>query len=323
MVKEILLYTPIYSSAAEAFVNSMEENKGNDVVVRINTDGGDVEDGWSMVAKFAEHKGKKTVKVDGRAHSMGCFFLAYADDAECLDISQFLIHRAAYPQWVEKDAERMTEAMWATLNAVNGHLRAALESKIDVAKFEKLKKVSMDAVFSTSSRLDVFLTAEEAKKIGLVKRIVSITPEKKAELNSLMYKLAAQSTENTEETKPKEEKQLNTKKMTIEKLKAEHPEIFAQVVAIGVEKEKDRTGAWMAFVGIDTEAVSKGIKEGKEITQTIMAELSLKSFNAQALKNVAADSVKPVVTPEEVNKTEKELAISAFEADVKKGLEKK
>lgn len=321
MVKEILLYTPIYSSAAEAFVNSMEENKGNDVVVRINTDGGDVEDGWSMVAKFAEHKGKKTVKVDGRAHSMGCFFLAYADDAECLDISQFLIHRAAYPQWVEKDAERMTEAMWATLNAVNGHLRAALESKIDVAKFEKLKKVSMDDVFSTSNRLDVFLTAEEAKKIGLVKRIVSITPEKKAELNSLMYKLAAQSNENIIEST--EVKQLNTKKMTIEKLKAEHPEIFAQAVAIGVEKEKDRTGAWMAFVGIDAEAVSKGIKEGKEITQTIMAELSLKSFNAQALKNVTADSLKPVVTPEEVNKTEKELAISAFEADVKKGLEKK
>lgn len=319
MIKEILLYSPIYSFSAEAFVNSMEENKNADIVVRLNTDGGSPEDGWSMLAKFMEHTGKKLVKVDGRANSMGLYFLCYADDSECLDVSQFVLHRAAYSEWVEKNPNYMTDAMWQSLNAVNSKLRAALESKIDVKKFEKLKKVSLDDVFSTESRIDVTLTAEEAKKIGLVKRVVAITPEKKAEISSLMYKIAAYSVDAQSEIIIKEEevKPLNTKKMNIEKLKTENPDLFKEVLALGASQERDRAGAWLAFIAVDADAVAKGIKEGKEMSATTMAELALKSVAGKKISEIEGESPAAIVTEEPTLPTvESDKKKAAFEAEV-------
>lgn len=327
MIKEILIYTPIYSYSAEAFVKAMEENKDSDIVVRINTPGGSPEDGWGMIAKFSEHKGKKLVKVDGRAHSMGGYFLAYCDDSEALDVSTVVIHRAAYPEYIESNPNYMTDQMWENMDQINAKLRAALESKIDVKKFEKLKKVSMDDIFSNEKRIDVMLTAEEAKKIGLINRVVTITPEKKAEMDSIMYSIAAYSTGIPKPTIQKqtevEVKPLKTKKMTIEQLKAEHPELYTQAVTIGVEKEKDRTGAWMAFVGVDAEAVVKGIKEGKELSATAMAELSLKSVSAEVLNKVKKDAAPDVVTAEvKTEKEEKEAVVANFEKEVMDGIKK-
>ena len=57
MATEILLYSSIYSFSAESFIKEMEAASGNDVVLRINTPGGDPQAGFGMIAKFAEHKG--------------------------------------------------------------------------------------------------------------------------------------------------------------------------------------------------------------------------------------------------------------------------
>ncbi len=323
MTKEILLYTPVYQYSAEAFVNAMEENKDSDVVVRLNTDGGNPEDMWSMLAKFAEHKGKKLVKVDGRAYSAGTFFLAYSSDSEALDVSQMMIHRAAYPTYIENDPDFMDDGMWENLNTINKKLRTALEAKIDVKKFEEMKAVKMDDIFSNEQRLDVFLTAKEAKSIGLINRIVTITPQKKAEIKTFMKMAAHSPVVVTPPKKTDEEKEVQTSKnqtMTIEKFKADHPEIYAAVIAEGVAKEKDRVGAWMAFIEIDPKTVAKGIRKGKDITATIMAELNVKSFTKGKVAEITADAVKPVVTAEAKDQTEKEAKNAAFEAEVAKGL---
>lgn len=325
MTKEILIYTSIQSYSAEAFITALEENKDSDIVVRINTPGGSPEDGWGMIAKFSEHTGKKLVKVDGRANSMGAYFLAYADDAEGLDVSTAVLHRAAYAEYIESNPNYMTDAMLESRDQINAKLRAALEAKIDVKKFEKLKKVSMDDLFANDKRIDVVLSAEEMKKIGLINRITNITPEKKAEIDSIMYGIAAYSsgvpelkTETEKEVKPK-----NPINMTIEKLKAENPTIYNEIFALGVAKEKDRTGAWMAFVKVDTEAVVKGIKDGVELSATAMAELSLKSVSAQALEKIKADSAGKIQTDEpKTDEEKKTVEMKAFEDEVKANLKK-
>mgnify|MGYP006921289540 CR=1 FL=1 len=327
MVKEILIYTPIYSYSAEAFIKAMEESKNGDIVVRVNTPGGSPEDGWGMIAKFAEHKGKKLVKVDGRADSMGAYFLAYADDAEALDVSRAVIHRAAYPEYIEKNPNYMTKSMWEQMDQINAKLRAALEAKIDVKKFEKLKKVSMDDIFSNDNRLDVVLTAEDMKKIGLVNRVVTITPDKKAEIETMMFQIAAHSTGIPTPQTETEVKPLNTKTMTSEKLKAENPAAYNEIleagIAAGVAKEKDRTGAWLAFIKIDAESVEKGIKEGKDLSQTAMAEFTAKAISAKTLTAVAADAADPLKTDEvKTKEQEKEKTLSAFEKEVLDGVKK-
>lgn len=317
-MKEIYLYGGIYSWTAQAVMTAMEQYKNDDIKIRVNSAGGEPEAGWGMVAKFSEHKGKKLIVVDGKAQSTAAFMLAYADEAESLDVSQFLLHRAAYPSWVESNKNYMTDAMWNELNAVNSKLRTALEGKIDVKKFETITGVTLDQMFSNDTRIDVPFTAEQALEIGLISSIKKITPEKKAEIEAFEYKIAAEAlglqkaAENIDNPK--------TVNMTIDKLKAEHPSLFADVVKLGADQERDRVGSWMAFVDVDAKAVAEGIKEGKTLNATAMAELTRKALSAQSLKSLEEEAPNAVVTKEAETKekTEKEAKVAAFEAEIDK-----
>jgi ATP-dependent protease ClpP protease subunit len=299
-MNEVLVYGYIYDFSAQEFVRSFSEIEGDSIVCRINTDGGGPEAGWSMIGKFSEFSGQKLVKVDGKAYSMGAFMCCYANDVECFDVSQFLIHRASYGMWYE--SEYMDDAEKTNLINVNKKLREAFEAKVDVAKFENLKVckdngVTVNRLFSMDERIDVFLTADEAKKIGLVNRIVKITPEKAASINKSVSKLAASSNNvdsliikfpenNTPEqpvvvaTNENNNKQSikQTNKMKIEELQAQHPELYAAVVNVGVKQEQDRVGAWMPWQEIDADAVKTGISSGASISQKDISEFSLKAM---------------------------------------------
>lgn len=316
-MKEILLYGSIYTYGAESFINSMNDAEDEDIVIRVNSDGGSPETGWGMIAKCAEHKGKVKMKVDGKAHSTAAYMLCYAEDVECLDVSQFLLHRAAYAYWIENNAELMTQAMKDNLAFVNGKLRKALESKIDVAKFEQLKGVTLDALFSTDSRIDVMLSPAEAKKIGLVNRVVSITPQKKAEIDSYMQMAAhAQPVPAPKPTNP------IITKMDITKLKAEHPAVYAEVIALGVAQEKDRVEACMVFMEIDPAGVKAAIESGKQLSAKQMADFTLKAVSGKRVEAIATEGAEEVKTDEVKKKaeTEAEAKVSAFELEARKHL---
>lgn len=331
---EVLLYGSINEYSAREFILAMNENAEQEIDVRINSGGGSPEYGWGMVTKFIEHQSAKKIKIDGQAHSMALFFLCYADDAEAIDTTQLCLHRAAYPEWYE--GSFMDDAAWSNLDKVNKSLRAALEAKIDVKKFEALpimKGKTLDDIFSNETRLEVYLSAQDAKKIGLINRVIKITPDKKAEVLSLMKKsmsekeyvsIAAQVFKDAEvETENPKNKNI----MTIEKLKAEFPALAAQLVAegeaAGIAKEKDRVGSWMAFVDVDAKAVSEGIKSGASLSQTAMAEFSRKAMSAGAINDITEDGKTAKTETTEVKAaTEKEAKISAFEQEVKDNLKK-
>lgn len=320
MPKEVLIYGRIDSySSTEFFKNigeALKDNQDETIVIRINTNGGEPEYGWGEIARIQELK-NKIIKVDGKAHSMGLFALCYVEDVEALDVSQFLLHRAAYPSWFESDPNYFTDVYKSNLANINANLEKAFRNKIDVAVFEEMKGVKVKDIFSMDGRIEVNLTAAEAKKIGLVKSILKITPAKQAELSSIAasagiqfedIKIAAENENNPTQIK---------NNMTLEEFKSKHPEAYNQIFAAGQAAEKDRVGAWMAFIDVDTEHVSKAIKEGKIMSQTDMAELSRKSYAAEALKKVEADTTKTVTTGEQPAGTkEKVEAGSETKTDV-------
>lgn len=327
MPSEILIYGRIGEYSSTEFINKMNEvAETDDLVVRVNTNGGEPEYGWGMVAKFNEFKGNKLVKVDGKAFSMGFALAVYADNVEALDVSEFLVHRAAYPEWYEK-SEYFTAELRGNLDRVNASLRAAIEAKIDVKKFEEIKGVKMKDIFSMESRIDVYLTAKEAKAIGLINKIVKITPSKRAEIQSNIETVMSYDVSIAAEVEnllPKELEDKNNlkieNKMNFEELKSKHPELYAQVFSAGsdagVAAERDRVGSWLAFVDIDAEAVSAGIKEGKSLTATAMAEFSRKQFSKEQIGAAAADSAKEVETDKPEDKTAEEKKLADFEAGV-------
>ena len=323
MPNEVFIYSDINSYSAIDFIREMNDLSNSDIVVRINSKGGSPEYGWGMVSKFSEHVKSKKVKVDGQAHSTALYFLAYADDVEALNVSQFVLHRASYGIEYEKTIY-FTESQRNYLDNINGKLREALEAKINVSKFEELKGVTMDDVFDMKNRIDVTLTAEEAKEIGLVNKIVNLNNGEKTQIESKMLEVAAHYSGFTiPEAAPQANKQINNnnsknKRMNLESLKAEHPELFAQIKGLGVSEERERVGAWSAWSEIDAKRVIEGIKSGEVLTPTVTSELQVTAFknsNLQGLEGESSTEVvtpiadtEPVVTPNNVDSKDEELA---------------
>lgn len=330
MAKEILLYGTIDSISSSDFIrefNDIDENEG--IEVRVNTPGGSPEYGFGMVSKFAEYKGDKKVKVDGKAHSMGLFYCVYAakENVEALDVSEFLLHRAAYPDWVERDKEYFNDAMRTNLERINKSLRTAFENRVDVPLFEQLTGCKVKDVFSMESRLDVTFSAAVAKKIGLISKIIPITPAKSAEINTYLsavvsktYDIAAFNTISVEEKTII--KNSNQNKMTLEELKAQHPEVYAAAVAVGVSKENDRVKSIMVFNHLDPAGCKAAIESGKDLTATQMAEFSLKAMSPEALKAAAKTAPVDIQTnaEETQEKTAAEKKVTDFAAEVKANL---
>lgn len=324
MPKDILLYGDIYSYTAERFINALSDVDGEDIKARINSNGGSPEYAWGMIGKFAEHSGGKTVHVDGQARSMAAFFLVYADDAECYDVSQFLLHRAHYPEWMESS---MSESMQEDLTNVNAKLRKACESKFSSADLKRVTGYTMNQLFSTDGVQDIVLTAEQAKDLGLVSKVNKLTPSKKRAIADEMVKVAEHSTgmrlaakadDPAPQPEPEKEPISKSDKMTLAELQAKHPELYAKAVETGVNQERDRVGSLMAFVDVDTEAVSKMIKDGEELSKTAMADFTRKMFSKEAKAEVQSDSQGKVDTdePENPETDADKKALADFEKEV-------
>lgn len=298
---EVLLYGEIYSWSARDFIDALSDATGQDITIRVNSNGGDVDYGYGMIAKFKEIESKKVVKVDGSAASMAAFFTLFADDVEALDVSTFTFHRAAYPEWIERDAEMMSGYREQMLTKANKDLRNALEAKVDSEQWQKVTGVSIDEMFSRESRIDVMLTAQQAKKLGIVTKINTITPQKSAEIEARLLAMAERSTglSLVAKSEPKNSNP-KPKTMNIETLKAEHPEVYAAVLKAGIDQERDRVGAWAVFADVDIKAVTEGIKSGDSMSATVQAELSRKAFSASSITALEEGSPKATTTTEPV-----------------------
>lgn len=288
MAKELYLYSPIYDFVAQALIQQMEENKSESLVLRINSPGGQVFAGWGIVSKMKElvNAGIKIhAKCDGIVASMAVPILCYASSSECDDISVFMIHKAG--MYVSNDDDQQL------LDKVNDDLRKKLNKKVDNKKLKDLKGVTIDDIFDAEDRKEYYLTAKEAKDIGLVDKITKLNPsELMAAFNENIYKIAAIETAKPPISTP------TSKPMTLEQLKAEHSDLFKSIFDLGVKGEQNRIKAWMAWGQIDPEKVSKAIADGTEITMADISEFSAKAMTPEALKKLSAEAAKPISTEE-------------------------
>lgn len=288
MAKELLLYSGLYDYSVESLINQINDAMGEDVTMRVNSPGGNLFASWGLFAKVKEH-GDIRMKVDGLAASAaGCLTL-YAKSVECLSVSRFMLHRA--DGYVSTDQEK------ELLNSINADLRKQMESRIDAAKFKKITGYSIDDMFNPETRVNVWLTASQAKKIGLVNKVTELKPEQEAAMAEATTEFAMRIAATLEEPTTKEKNQKNTD-MTIEKLKAEFPAVYASIVAeaekTGRKAEQERVKAWIAWAKIDPDAVAKGIAGTEEVTASVISEMSVKALSAKSLKDIETDSAEGV-----------------------------
>lgn len=307
MAKELYLYNPIYSFVAEEVIKELNASMDDNVTLRLNTPGGSVFAGWGIIAKMKEH-GKVTIKVDGYAASMGAFMLLFADKVEVNDITKIMLHRA--------DAYAENEEQKAFLRSVNKDLRAKLEQKVDSEAFKTVTGYSFDDMFAEDKRIDVWLDAKQAKKVGLVDKINKLDAKELEAFSTEMFNIAAK-LNSKEVVNP--EKPIN---MNIEKLKAEHPDVYAQIFALGQKAENDRVQAWLTYVDADAKTVTEGVKGNEAPSLAIQAELNRKAFSLEALKNLENQNPVNVQTPDAstTEKTAEELKAESIKNDLYKQL---
>lgn len=334
MPKSIYLLSYIGNYSAEAFARALDDANGEDVDTYVNSGGGDVFAGWTMIGKLNEYKGKRRAKVGGHAMSMAAMMLLYFDEAEALDVSNIMLHRA--------DMYVSTPEDQTFLNKVNGDLRRQMEAKIDGKILKELKGVSIKEMFDSEKRIDVHLTAAEAKKIGLITKVTKLAPQRLSAFYDAALTPAAFSGFFTDEVvapvqviTPEPEAtqvQVNSNPnitMTIDELKAKHPDVYAAAVNSGVEQERDRVQAIMVYADADLEAVKTAIDSGKAITAKQTQEFLVKMTAKNQLGAIASDAGTPApVTPapsaddkqakaeaellKSVNASRKHLGLAAF-----------
>lgn len=169
MNKHIVFYTSFNSWSAEAFLDKINEYEpGEDLSVRSNSPGGSVLAGWGMCSAIAEHEGNTLLKVDGLAASMTFFWAMFFDKVECLDVSSWMVHRASAPSWADEETHQQVEV-------INGHLKAKMKQRFNAATFKSVTGHSIDDIFKADGP-NVWITAKQAKQIGLVSKINKLKP---------------------------------------------------------------------------------------------------------------------------------------------------
>lgn len=265
MAKTIAVFQDIYSWTAEEFVKAINdaERFNEDIEVHISTNGGEVEQTFAMLIRLQEFKGNKSIIVDGKAYSMGGFFCLYSDTVEAYDVSQFMLHRAAFPKWYE-ESELFTEEVAKRLNTINGILKKRMKLKLDETAFEEVAGMTIDEMFEGEQK-DVFFTAKEAKKIGLISKIRTLDAVAKMEINAICEDLKITAMYKDKDVSEGPKGQANSQsinkinKMTIDELKKDHPEV---VKALKDEFKKDveaTISAWAEWKDVNPTSVIDGI----------------------------------------------------------------
>lgn len=279
---------PIFDRSAEMIMSQIGENMGKELTIRTLTPGGSVFAAIGVYAKIKEH-GNVRLKIDGAAMSAGAFLPLYAKHTSCFDVTRFVFHRA--DMFVANPDDQKF------LDDLNKDLKALMEKKINAAVWKQITKTSIEDLFDPTKRIDVTVTGNEAKLIGLVDEVKELTPQALKEISAFSNKyfdVAAESGSSSTENKPKP--------MTKQELQAAHPAVYAEIYAegkaAGSAEMKQTAEAWAHFAGVDPKAVSDGIKSGVAMTQLQMIELTHKQMNPTSKKkeDLESDNAKEVKT---------------------------
>jgi ATP-dependent protease ClpP protease subunit len=329
-MNEILLYSALDEYSAGQLIYQLSWIGENQVyAIRIYCPGGDVEAAWGIPAKMQELKQKgchSIAKVDGMAASIAGVLLCFFDEREALDVSNIMLHRAAY---AEKDNEGrplvITPEEKQFLAKINADLKSKMLQIIDDGKLKALKGISVSDLFDEKKeRINCWLNANEAMQIGLITKVIPI------DANSSQYMVkavaacygSAQRPEATAATAGNN--QTNAKKMTAEEFQKENPEEFKKIqdsaaaeakkayrtevqAALGIkERESGDAGnqaggqldkaAISAIVEETLKAVGKISTEGNQPPQTAAATAAqaAQSAQAEAEKKAKAEADKKV-----------------------------
>ncbi len=305
------------------------------IKVRVNSYGGSVFQAAAIRNMLYDHSARVVAIVEGIAASAASYIITGADEIQVHENSMIMIHNPATVAW--GDAKELIKAA-EMLEKVEITLIAAYKEKTGKTEAE-LDKMMEDETWMTGKE-----AVEEGFADTLLEPVAMVASGKKLVAAGIEFDLTKFSKKppieevaaRAPEKKPEPENisavknEVGGKNMTLEELKAAHPDLCAQIEQEAAEtaqaKERDRIKA------IEDVAVagSEKMVEAAKFTEPISAEqLAMNIIKAQKEKgqqvlnatNKDAEQLNDVKgsTPEEDKQQEDEIVNAIVEGANKKG----
>jgi len=158
---DIHIYDEIgaHGITAKGFLEDLKGLKGKDVVVHINSTGGDVFQGQAIYTALKNYSGKVTVKIEGLAASMATIIALAADRVEMTSNSLFMIHSPMSSVFGNK----------ATMRKQVNALEKVETTMLSVYKAKT--NISEEEIEQMMAR-ETWLSAHEALELGFVDEVL-------------------------------------------------------------------------------------------------------------------------------------------------------
>jgi ATP-dependent protease ClpP protease subunit len=347
-----------YDITEQMVRNQLKYAGDDDVEFEISSPGGSVFEGLTIYNLIKNYKGKTSARITGLAASMASYIPLAADYVSIEENAVYMIHNP----WSiivgdYNELRKQADIMEGLANI----LADAYTKKTKKKKYEILELMSKESFFYGKEILengfaDELLNGGEEGETVVIKD-KSLNLERAMEsIKSMKAKMQAIEVEESEKIaayfKPEQIKAENVKNpeysgknknrevemsdnLTLDKLKAEYPEIFNQVVEIGVNKERTRTKAHlkMGEATGNYKDMMSFIREGKDFDSEVQASYmsySIESKKAEENAKKAAEVVEKSIDDVQANdtsdasaKTEEEIINESVQAILSLGKEAK
>ncbi len=290
---ELLIYGPIFDS--ESNPNSsrriaqflLEHKDADEIVVRINSPGGNPYSGMAIHNSLKNHKAKVIAHIDGMAASAASLIPMGADEVHINSCAQMMIHNPSNLVWGDEHAMRKEADNLAKLkeSVMNAYL-----SKVKISKDELIRVLDEETTY----------TAEEALQCGLATHIV----EEVVREGVVMYSEPLNS-KNFEEymntfqqkikmVQPPIKKETDIMTLTMEKLKSDNPTLYNQILEEGKREERTRL---QALDTISVPGSEELVNKAKYETMETKAEVCLAIVD-QGLPTAQVQTVETPIAPQ-------------------------
>ena len=290
---ELMLYGDIAESfwgdtiSAKEVTEYLADLDVENINVYINSNGGVVDTAIAINNALRRHKAKVTVNIDGIAASAATLITCAGDTVKMPKNALFMIHN---PLTIAMgDSEEMRKQADVLEKYKNSIMETYLQ-KVNIDK-EKLSEL-MDN--------ESWLSAEEALEYGFIDEIIENTDiqvvENKVISNNMVFNMAEFKNFNVDKNIKNNGK--GSGKMTKDEIKAQFPDIYAEIVnegkEIGVKEERTRIQE-IENLGYNHEVVDKAKFEDPKNARDLALEIvSLMKQENQNKLNRIQDEGKPL-----------------------------
>lgn len=295
---------------AKDFAEELENSTG-DIVLDMNSGGGYIFDGVSIVNKIRSYdKGKVTARISFAASMMTQIAMA-CDEIQAFDNAVFMIHNAQgfamgdHHQLAKRSKmlESLSNMLAQSYIKKTGKSKAEIQAMMNEETFlygdEIVAEGFADMIIESENQEEnkskddlVAMAHLELEKVNKAIKEENITEDKVAAFIG-NYKFVNQ----VDNVQKKE------KTMDLKMLEKEHPEIYAQAVEVGVTQERERVSAHLTLgeASGDMALAITSINEGAEMSATLNAKYMAAHMKNREIQNRISENVPDVNVSDSVD----------------------